>query len=127
MLRTTDIPSKQRSSAVDLLAAQPNLLEQLRKAHMGNYQIVLALLSSLDNGREIKRLVDDVIDSCKFGFLVSPSPSNYRLTTPGDTVVNLREVVIEHRIKYSVSSMDEKSRKDWLSRATRSVCRISCV
>jgi hypothetical protein len=92
---------------------------------MGNYQIVLALLSSLDNGREIKRLVDDVIDSCKFGSLVSPSPYNYSLTTPGDTVVNLREVVIEHRIKYSVSSMDEKSRKDWLSRATRSVCRIS--
>ena len=60
-----DLPAHQPSAAIDLLASQPHLLEQLRKAHMGNYQIVLSLLSSLDNGRAIKRLVDTVIDACE--------------------------------------------------------------
>jgi len=32
---------------------------------MGNYQIVMSLLSSLDNGRQMKRLVDEIIDTCK--------------------------------------------------------------
>jgi hypothetical protein len=79
-------------------------LEQLRKAHMGNYQIVLSLLSSLDNGRRMKRLVDEIIDCC-------------------DAVVNLRENVVEHRIKYSVSTMDDKARQIWLEKALRSVGR----
>jgi hypothetical protein len=63
-LLTSDLPSKHPSTAIDLLADQPSLLEQLRKSHMGNYQIVLSLLSSLDNGRLMKRIVDTVIDSC---------------------------------------------------------------
>lgn len=40
------------------------MLEQLRKAHMGNYQLVLSLLSSLDHGRQMKRVVDAIIDNC---------------------------------------------------------------
>lgn len=63
-LTKTDLPSRQ-GNAVDLLTSYPNLLEQLRKAHMGSYQIVLALISSLDGGRRIKALVDEIIDSCK--------------------------------------------------------------
>jgi hypothetical protein len=69
---------------------------------MGNYQIVLSLLSSLDNGRQMKRLVDTVIDTC-------------------DAVVNLREIVLDHRIKYSVVTMDDKNRQALLERAIRSV------
>ena len=69
---------------------------------MGNYQIVQSLLSSIDNGREVKRLVDIVIDTC-------------------DAVVNLRENVIENRIKYSVVAMDEKTRQTVLQRAVRAV------
>lgn len=61
---TPDLPSKHPSTAIDLLTDQPTLLEQLRKSHMGNYQIVLSLLSSLDNGRQMKRIVDTVIDNC---------------------------------------------------------------
>jgi hypothetical protein len=60
-----DLSQKLPFSAIDLLADQPNLLDSLRKAHMGNYQIVLSLLSSLDHGRELKRLVDHVIDICE--------------------------------------------------------------
>lgn len=33
---------------------------------MGSYQIVLSLLSSLDQGKLMKQLVDAVIDSCEF-------------------------------------------------------------
>jgi hypothetical protein len=52
----------------------------------------------------MKRLVDEIIDCC-------------------DAVVNLRENVIEHRIKYSVSTMDDKARQVWLEKALRSVSR----
>jgi hypothetical protein len=100
-LTKTDLPSQQ-ISAIDLLASQPNLLDALRKAHMGNYQIVLSLMSSLDHGRQMKRLVDQVIDTCQ-------------------AVVNLRENVIEHRIKYSVSAMNDKSRQQYLDKALRSL------
>ncbi|KAL7424934.1 hypothetical protein Q5752_000621 [Cryptotrichosporon argae] len=96
------LPSRRPASAVELLASHPNLLEQMRKAHMGNYQIVLSLLSSLDHGRHIKRLVDTIIDSC-------------------DVVVNLRENVLEHRIKYSVSAMDDKKAQMLLAKAVRSL------
>jgi hypothetical protein len=73
---------------------------------MGNYQIVLSLLSSLDNGRQMKRLVDTVIDTC-------------------DAVVNLREIVLDHRIRYSVVAMDDKNRQALLERAIRSVGRAT--
>ncbi|KAK4685163.1 hypothetical protein P7C73_g4998, partial [Tremellales sp. Uapishka_1] len=97
-----NLSSKRPGAAIDLLASEPTILDQLRKAHMGNYQIVLSLLSSLDNGREMKRLVDRVIDAC-------------------DAVVNLRENVIEHRIKYSMAAMDDKARQTSLDRAIRSL------
>ncbi|ODO07006.1 hypothetical protein I350_04372 [Cryptococcus amylolentus CBS 6273] len=97
-----NLPSKHPSTAIDLLTSQPALLEQLCKAHMGSYQIVLSLLSSLDQGKQMKHLVDAVIDSC-------------------DAVINLRENVIEQRIKYSVASMDDKKRQVYLEKALRSL------
>ncbi|RXK36343.1 hypothetical protein M231_06380 [Tremella mesenterica] len=97
-----NLASKHNTSAVDLLSSHPALLEQLRKAHMGNYGFVLSLLSSLDHGRQMKRLVDAVIDSC-------------------DAVVNLRESVIENRIKYSVATLDDKTRQATLEKASRSL------
>ncbi|RSH87875.1 uncharacterized protein EHS24_000393 [Apiotrichum porosum] len=96
------LPSRRSTAAIDLLSSHPNLLESLRRAHMGNYQIVLSLLSSLDHGREIKALVDQIIDDC-------------------DAVVNLRENVIENRIKYSVASRDDKQSQGYLDRAVRSL------
>jgi hypothetical protein len=113
-LITSDMHAKQPASATDLLAQYPPLLESLRKAHMGNYQVVLSLLSSLDNGREVKRLVDALIDTCE---VFDPSLANMT----GDSVVNLREAVVEHRIKYSVAAMDDHDRQVWLDRALRSV------
>lgn len=45
--------------------AQPVLLENLRKAHQGNYGVILSLLGCLDHGLQAKRLVDRVIDACR--------------------------------------------------------------
>ena len=42
---------------------QPTLLENLRKAHSGNYSIILSLLGCLDHGLQAKKLVDRVIDA----------------------------------------------------------------
>jgi hypothetical protein len=51
---------------------QPTLLDNLRKAHMGNYGVILSLLGCLDNGLQAKKLVDRVIDaSMDFRLFVS--------------------------------------------------------
>ena len=86
---------------------------------MGNYTFVLSLLSSLDYGRQMKRLVDAVIDTCEIR-----RRNEVALMSPGDAVVNLRENVIEHRIKYSVAALDDKSRQALLVRALRSVSAV---
>ncbi|KAH9998939.1 inositol hexakisphosphate-domain-containing protein [Russula vinacea] len=93
LLRLTHIlqqtlPSGPSHHVIDLLLTHSVLLDDLRKAHMGNYGIILSLLGCLDDGLKAKRLVDKVIDSC-------------------DHVVNLREDILVHRIKYSLSSLEE--------------------
>jgi hypothetical protein len=69
---------------------------------MGNYQVILSLLSSIDQGRERKSLVDTLIENC-------------------DQVINLREVLLEARLQYSISGVDEKTRVVWLDRAVQAV------
>ena len=71
---------------------------------MGNYQVILSLLSSIDQGRERKNLVDTLIENC-------------------DQVINLREVILEARLQYSISGVDEKTRVVWLDRAVQAVSR----
>lgn len=87
-------------SVIALLMAQPTLLENLRKAHQGNYGVILSLLGCLDHGLQAKRLVDRVIDAC-------------------DHVNNLREDVFTYRVKYSLTTADndESKREDLLSKA----------
>ncbi|KAG1727742.1 inositol hexakisphosphate-domain-containing protein [Suillus lakei] len=67
-------------SVIALLMAQPTLLENLRKAHQGNYGVILSLLGA-------KRLVDRVIDAC-------------------DHVTNLREDILTYRVRYSLTTAD---------------------
>ena len=45
-----------------------------------------------------------------------------RTDNVGDAVVNLREHVLEYRIKYSVAATDDKARQALLEKASRSVC-----
>jgi hypothetical protein len=70
LLRLTNIlqrllPSGQSQHVIELLLSNPLLLDDLRKAHMGNYGIIMGLLGLLDDGLKAKKLVDKVIDSCK--------------------------------------------------------------
>jgi len=46
--------------------SQPTLLENLRKAHQGNYSLILGLLGCLDDGLRAKKLVDKVIDTSPY-------------------------------------------------------------
>ncbi|KAG2141169.1 inositol hexakisphosphate-domain-containing protein [Suillus bovinus] len=91
-------------SVIALLMAQPTLLENLRKAHQGNYGVILSLLGCLDDGLQAKRLVDRVIDAC-------------------DHVTNLREEILTYRVKYSLTTADsdESKREDLLSKARRAL------
>jgi hypothetical protein len=41
-------------------------MDNLRKAHMGNYGLMLSLLGFLEGGLHVKKLTDRVIDSCEF-------------------------------------------------------------
>ena len=70
------LPAKNSQYAIELLLTQPDLLESLRKAHLGNYGMVMGLLGCLEQGVKAKKLVDRVIDSC--GYRASPSAGKCR-------------------------------------------------
>lgn len=59
---------------------QPTLLENMRKAHIGNYGVILSLLGCLDHGLQAKRLVDRVIDASAY---ISSFLSRVELTSIG--------------------------------------------
>jgi hypothetical protein len=56
-------------------------MDNLRKAHMGNYGLMLSLLGFLEGGLHVKKLADRVIDSCEF-----VCRSNPKLSTDFDLV-----------------------------------------
>ncbi|KAK4055018.1 hypothetical protein OIO90_003359 [Microbotryomycetes sp. JL221] len=84
---------------LSLLLSQPQLLENLRAALTGKYDLVLSLLSTLDDGTLQKQVVDTILDHC-------------------DHLVNLRESVLQHRVRYaSLAKLDAASSEDHRSRA----------
>ncbi|EJD48990.1 hypothetical protein AURDEDRAFT_161927 [Auricularia subglabra TFB-10046 SS5] len=97
---TTNTESAQ--SAIELLLSQPVLMDSLRKALLGNYGVVLSLLGCIDDGLHIKRLVDDIFDSV-------------------DHVVNLREIILSHRINYSLTAADGKEGQEMIDRASQAL------
>ena len=82
--------------------AQPSLLDTLRKAHQGTYSLILSLLGCLDHGTTDKKLVDRVLDDC-------------------DHVTNLREAILMNRLRYAVTSMDDKTRTVYLDKASKAL------
>ena len=119
----TGLQSQYAVSAVELLLADPALMDNLRKAHMGNYGVILSLLGCLDHGATAKRLADRVIDACRFLsvthililLIYIPKPKK------GDHVVSLREEIFTNRIRYSTTSLDEQSREAFLDKAVKSL------
>ncbi|KAK0194057.1 inositol hexakisphosphate-domain-containing protein, partial [Armillaria mellea] len=96
------LQDKNSQSAIELLITQPTLLENLRRAHTGNYGIILSLLGCLDQGLQAKKLVDRIIDAA-------------------DHVTNLREDILVHRIKYSLISMEEEQGEILLEKSRRAL------
>ncbi|KAF8577784.1 hypothetical protein K439DRAFT_1417887 [Ramaria rubella] len=90
------------NSAIEMLLSHPSLMDNLRKASHGNYGIILSLLGCLDNGLSAKRLVDKVIDSC-------------------DHVLNLREDILLNRIKFSLTTMEDREREVHLHKAAKAL------
>lgn len=85
------IPQDNQTSVMNGLLAQPQVLENLRMATEGEYDVILNLLSCLDTGEASKSLADAAIDEC-------------------DAVINLREDILNHRINYAMAAMDEENR-----------------
>ena len=51
-------------SAIEWVLARGDYIENLRDAILGNYDVVLKLVSVLNNGNQSKRTLDDIIDKC---------------------------------------------------------------
>ncbi|KIY43759.1 hypothetical protein FISHEDRAFT_51969 [Fistulina hepatica ATCC 64428] len=96
------LQNRNSQSAIELLMAQPLLLDDLRRAHSGNYSVLLSLLGCLDNGLKAKNLVDRVIDA-------------------NDHVTHLREDILIQRLKYSLTSLDEASGEVCLNRGKKAM------
>ncbi|KAG0151897.1 hypothetical protein CROQUDRAFT_36078 [Cronartium quercuum f. sp. fusiforme G11] len=79
------LPTASQHTVMELLTTQPTLLENLRKGITGNFDIIMSLVSILDQGTIEKDLVDLVIDVC-------------------DDVINLREDILEHRIQFAITA-----------------------
>ncbi|GAA5990599.1 hypothetical protein JCM11641_007799 [Rhodosporidiobolus odoratus] len=84
------LPTRSQGNILTLLSTQPSLLENLRSALLGNFDIILSLLSCLDDGVAVKRVVDAVVDS-------------------SDAMVNLRESILTHRARYASLALSDSS------------------
>ena len=60
------VPASNQHLALNILLSQPQMLENLRRAVEGDYDMILNLLSCLDSGSANKQLVDTAIDQCEF-------------------------------------------------------------
>ncbi|ORY84702.1 inositol hexakisphosphate-domain-containing protein [Leucosporidium creatinivorum] len=88
-----------QGTVLTLLSSHPQLLENLRNALIGNYDLILSLLSCLDDGVEQKNVADFIIDHCS-------------------ALVNLRESVLQHRVRYaSLALLNSTSSQDHRSKA----------
>ncbi|GAA6056946.1 hypothetical protein JCM3770_007157 [Rhodotorula araucariae] len=85
------LPTRSQTTILGLLSSQSALLENLRAALLGNFDIILSLLSTLDNGGGVKRVVDAIVDDC-------------------DAMVNLRESIVQYRVRYaSLALVDDRT------------------
>uniref|UniRef100_A0A0K3CRK6 BY PROTMAP: gi/472580415/gb/EMS18219.1/ metal ion binding protein [Rhodosporidium toruloides NP11] gi/647403677/emb/CDR49761.1/ RHTO0S32e00298g1_1 [Rhodosporidium toruloides] n=1 Tax=Rhodotorula toruloides TaxID=5286 RepID=A0A0K3CRK6_RHOTO len=88
------LPANSQTTILSLLSTQSTLLENLRSALLGNFDIILSLLSTLDDGVTAKKVVDAIVDHC-------------------DAMVNLRESITEYRVRYaSLALRDEPTAQD---------------
>lgn len=77
-------------SPVDLLLGSPNLLDSLRRALTGDFNVIRALCGILDEGLDDKVVVDLAIDSAAH-------------------LTNLREAILLERVSYAFSTSDQSA------------------
>lgn len=53
-------------SAIEWVMQRGSMIENLKEAVMGNYQSIVSLTTVLDSGTFSKKILDIVIDRCKF-------------------------------------------------------------
>ncbi|GAA5826021.1 hypothetical protein JCM11251_000094 [Rhodosporidiobolus azoricus] len=82
------LPSRTQGTILPLLSSQSTLLENLRSALLGNFEIILSLLSCLDNAASTKAIVDAIVDAT-------------------DAMVNLRESILIHRVRYASHALTD--------------------
>jgi hypothetical protein len=102
--RCTAIELKSSSALVDIITAQPVLLDQLSAALDGRYDLILSLVSSLEHGQTSKQLVDTIVNAC-------------------DQVVHLRHDILISRLRYASSQPDEAEKLLIIQRAAKGLER----
>lgn len=114
LLRLVQLLGKAGSdSPVDLLLGSPSLLDSLRRALVGDFNVIRALCGILDEGLDDKVVVDVAIDSSAH-------------------LTNLREAILLERASYALTGTDQpsstaapgsraKNASDHLTKAVRSL------
>lgn len=69
-------------SAIEWALERGQLIDDLKNAMLGNFNIILKLTSVLQQGNTVKKHLDQVIDQC-------------------ECLINIREVILMHRVRYS--------------------------
>jgi hypothetical protein len=54
------------SSAIEWALERGAIIEHLKEAILGNYHVITALVAVLDSGSFNKKMMDEVIDQCRY-------------------------------------------------------------
>ncbi|KAI8356155.1 inositol hexakisphosphate-domain-containing protein [Blakeslea trispora] len=92
-------------SAIEWALERGPMIENLKEAVVGNYQVITSLAAVLDSGNFSKKMLDDVIDQ-------------------SDSVINLREDILLNRIKQTTKqSMGYESKNSFIAKAGAGIQR----
>ena len=140
----TGLPAGSQGVILSLLSLNPGLMENLRYASLsshptsadsnrfdssallGKYDIILSLLSTLDDGSATKKVVDSIVDHCELSkiYTCRKRQTDQSVFPIGDALVNLRESVLAHRVRYaSLALLDERSAAEHRSQALAALQR----
>lgn len=99
------------------------MIENLKEAIMGNYQSIVSLTAVLESGTFSKKLLDTVIDKCKFLIkYVTHKQVKWGVVDfymyIADAVINLRETILTNRIRQTgETSPSDYDKNTYLSKA----------
>lgn len=86
-------------------------MDDLKHALNGRYELVLQLLSVLENGPAVKAIVDHVVNLCKTKLYLS-IPVLISHITVGDAVINLRTLILSYRLRCASNATSHHQKND---------------